>query len=285
MTQLATTENTDLVIPDNLDKLSVDELANLLGQRDGMESQSSGDSFARLSINHSPEDDAGNTLPRGHFALYNPNTKEKVFGKDVTLRVFVRRFMYSLWDNEQGAYSVRSTQQAKLNDVFPDNEGGYKCGKLTRKEIEELGADSPEAAASAMVKCNQVLYGLVSIADGKTATGEDAPVTDVPVVFYAKGASFTPISQFFKDVDSKNLLTWNVVAKMKSVRHKNGATIYYSSDMSISDTVDFSKEDKELLKSFADSINSYNLRVSGEHTEAKGGLSVDDAIDLAAVEA
>ena len=136
-----------------------------------------------------------------------------------------------------------------------------------------------------MVKCNQVLYGLVSIADGKTATGEDAPVTDVPVVFYAKGASFTPISQFFKDVDSKNLLTWNVIAKMKSVRHKNGATIYYSSDMSISDTVDFSKEDKELLKSFADSINSYNLRVSGEHTEAQGGLGVEDAIDLAAVEA
>jgi hypothetical protein len=55
--------------------------------------------------------------------------------------------------------------------------------------------------------------------------------------------------------------------------------------MSISDTVDFSKEDKELLKSFADSINSYNLRVSGEHTEAQSGLGVEDAIDLAAVEA
>ena len=179
MTQLATTEATDLVIPDNLDKLSVDELAIMLGQKDGMESQSSGDSFARLSINHSPEDDAGNTLPRGHFALYNPDTKQKIFGKDVTMRVFVRRFMYSLWDNEQGAYSVRSTQQAKLNDLFPDNEGGFKCGKLTRKEIEDLGTESPEAAASAMVKCNQVLYGLVTIADGKTATGEEAPVPNM----------------------------------------------------------------------------------------------------------
>jgi len=284
MTQLATTEATDLVIPDNLDKLSVDELAIMLGQKDGMETQSSGDSFARLSINHSPEDDAGNTLPRGHFALYNPNTKQKVFGKDVTMRVFVRRFMYSLWDNEQGAYSVRSTQQAKLNDLFPDNEGGFKCGKLTRKEIEDLGTESPEAAASAMVKCNQVLYGLVTIADGKTATGEEAPVENVPVVFYGKGASFVPISQYFKDLDSKNLLTWNVNSKLHSVRHKNGATIYYSTNMTVSDTVDFSKEDKELLTSIADSINSYNLRVSGEHTEASSGLGVD-AIDLAAVEA
>jgi hypothetical protein len=48
--------------------------------------------------------------------------------------------------------------------------------------------------------------------------------------------------------------------------------------------VDFSKEDKGLLTSIADSINSYNLRVSGEHTEASSGLGVD-AIDLAAVEA
>tara|TARA_R110000765_G_scaffold92015_1_gene174164 strand:+ start:2800 stop:3654 length:855 start_codon:yes stop_codon:yes gene_type:complete len=284
MTQLATNEVTDLVIPDNLDKLSVEEIAIMLGQKDGMESQSTGDAFARLSINHSPEDDAGNTLPRGHFALYNPNTKEKVFGKDVTMRVFVRRFMYSLWDNEQGAYSVRSTQQAKLNDIFPDNEGGFKCGKLTRKEIEDLGTESPEAAASAMVKCNQVLYGLVSIADGKTATGEESPVENVPVVFYGKGASFVPISQYFKDLDSKNLLTWNVVSKLHSVRHKNGATIYYSTNMTVSDTVDFSKEDKGLLTSIADSINSYNLRVSGEHTEASSGLGVD-AIDLAAVEA
>ena len=284
MTQLATNEATDLVIPDNLDKLSVEEIAIMLGQKDGMESQSTGDAFARLSINHSPEDDAGNTLPRGHFALYNPNTKEKVFGKDVTMRVFVRRFMYSLWDNEQGAYSVRSTQQAKLNDLFPDNEGGFKCGKLTRKEIEDLGTESPEAAASAMVKCNQVLYGLVTIADGKTATGEEAPVENIPVVFYGKGASFVPISQYFKDLDSKNLLTWNVVSKLHSVRHKNGATIYYSTNMTVSDTVDFSKEDKGLLTSIADSINSYNLRVSGEHTEASSGLGVG-AIDLAAVEA
>jgi hypothetical protein len=284
MTQLATTEATDLVIPDNLDKLSVEEIAIMLGQKDGMESQSTGDAFARLSINHSPEDDAGNTLPRGHFALYNPNTKQKVFGKDVTMRVFVRRFMYSLWDNEQGAYSVRSTQQSKLNDVFPDNEGGFKCGKLTRKEIEDLGTESPEAAASAMVKCNQVLYGLVTIADGKTATGEEAPVENIPVVFYGKGASFVPISQYFKDLDSKNLLTWNVISKLHSVRHKNGATIYYSTNMTVSDTVDFSKDDKELLKAIATSINSYNLRVSGEHTEASSGLGVG-AIDLAAVEA
>ena len=284
MTQLATTEATDLVIPENLDKLSVEEIAIMLGQKDGMESQSTGDAFARLSINHSPEDDAGNTLPRGHFALYNPNTKQKVFGKDVTMRVFVRRFMYSLWDNEQGAYSVRSTQQSKLNDVFPDNEGGFKCGKLTRKEIEDLGTESPEAAASAMVKCNQVLYGLVTIADGKTATGEEAPVENIPVVFYGKGASFVPISQYFKDLDSKNLLTWNVISKLHSVRHKNGATIYYSTNMTVSDTVDFSKDDKELLKAIATSINSYNLRVSGEHTEASSGLGVG-AIDLAAVEA
>ena len=109
MTQLSANGTTDLVIPDNLDKVSVDELAELLGQREDI--KSSGDSLSRLSINHSPEDDEGNSLPRGHFALYNPETKEKVFGKEVTFRVFIRRFMYSLWDNEQGSYSVRTTQQ------------------------------------------------------------------------------------------------------------------------------------------------------------------------------
>ena len=103
MTQLATNESVDLVIPENLDKVSADQLAELIGQRE--DKPEGGDSLARLSINHAPEDDEGNTLPRGQFALYNPETKEKVFGKDVTFRIFIRRFMYSLWDNEQGAYS------------------------------------------------------------------------------------------------------------------------------------------------------------------------------------
>ena len=51
--------------------------------------------------------------------------------------------------------------------------------------------------------------------------------------------------------------------------------------MTISDTVDLSKDVKELLKAFADRINSYNLRVSDEHTGANNGDSVD-AIDLEA---
>ena len=54
--------------------------------------------------------------------------------------------------------------------------------------------------------------------------------------------------------------------------------------MTISDTVDLSKDDRELLVAFADRINSYNLRVSEEHAEANNGEGVD-AIDLAAVEA
>jgi len=282
MTQLATNENSDLVIPKDLDKVSADQLAELIGQRE--DKPQGGDSLARLSINHSPEDDEGNTLPRGQFALYNPETKEKVFGKEVNFRIFIRRFMYSLWDNEQGAYSVRTTQQAKLNDQFPDTEGGFKCGKLTKNEITEIGLDSPEAAASALVKCNQVLYGLVTITDGKTATGEDSPVENVPVVFYGKGSSYNAISQYFRDVDKKNLLSPNVVAKAHSIKHKNGATIYYSTNLTISDTVDLSKDDRELLVAFADRINSYNLRVSEEHAEAKNGEGVD-AIDLAAVEA
>jgi len=284
MTQLSKNGNTDLVIPDNLDKVSVTELAELLGQRDGLERNSYGDSLPRLSINHAPEDEEGNSLPRGHFALYNPETKEKIFGKDVTFRIFIRRFMYSLWDNEQGTYSVRTTQQSKLNDLFPDSEGNFKCGKLTRKEIEAIGVDSPEAAASSLVKCNQVLYGVVSIADGKTASGEEKPVENSPVIFYGKGSSYNPIATYFRDVDKKNLLAWNVVAKMHSVRHKNGATIYYSTNLTISDTVDLSKDDKELLKQFAERINSYNLRVSEDHAEANNGIGVD-AIDLAAVEA
>ena len=68
------------------------------------------------------------------------------------------------------------------------------------------------------------------------------------------------------------------------MKHKNGATIYYSTNLTISDTVDLSKDDRELLVAFADRINSYNLRVSEEHAEANSGDSID-AIDLAAVEA
>ena len=94
MTQLATNENSDLVIPENLVKVSADQLAELIGQR--LDKPQGGDTLASLSINLAPEDDEGNTLPRGQFALYNPETKEKVFGKDVNFRIFIRRFMPNL---------------------------------------------------------------------------------------------------------------------------------------------------------------------------------------------
>ena len=88
-------------LSDIIQKGSEQDLQKLLGS-DNFTSESK---LARLSVNYATEDNDENTLPRGYYRLYDPESRNTVFAKDVKLRPFVRTYMYNVWDNEENQFS------------------------------------------------------------------------------------------------------------------------------------------------------------------------------------
>jgi hypothetical protein len=68
---------------------------------------------------------------------------------------------------------------------------------MSKEEQNALPNDSAILTQQKNIKCVQVIYGLATI-EGKNATKEDYTLENIPVVWYVKGASFIPISDWFK---------------------------------------------------------------------------------------
>tara|TARA_R100001530_G_scaffold22134_4_gene18253 strand:+ start:101 stop:463 length:363 start_codon:yes stop_codon:yes gene_type:complete len=101
-------------LPTKIDDITEDNLRKLIGQSGDV---SSGGGLPRLSINHSTEDDDGNSIPRGFFMIRDSSGKS-VFAPKVTYRPFVRTFMYSVWDNDLNQFGSQTIQSRSMNDLF-----------------------------------------------------------------------------------------------------------------------------------------------------------------------
>ena len=63
-------------LPTKIDDITEENLRKLIGQSGDV---SSGGGLPRLSINHSTEDDDGNSIPRGFFMIRNRNSNRSIF--------------------------------------------------------------------------------------------------------------------------------------------------------------------------------------------------------------
>ena len=250
MTEL-TTMNTTL--PENLSKVSTEDMMKLTGQMDYSKTKSS---LGRLAINHASEDNEGNNLPRGWFSLYT--SEETVYGEKASMRVFMRTYSYFVWDNEQAAFSCQTVQAPSFGGDFYDTEGGLKCGKLDRKTLEALPKDSPEWAVQKSIKCSQNLYGLVSFENAKNRSGGKTTVKDVPCIWYAKGANFSPVNDCLRSLGRQNQPMWLINIGLSSVRKKKGGNIYFHAELTPQKTVTHCEEDDVLLRQFMESVKFYN---------------------------
>ena len=243
---------------------SEQELQKLLGSADF----TSESKLARLSINYSAEDNDDNPLPRGHYRLYDPESRNTVFAKDVKFRPFVRTYMYNVWDNEENQFSCRTVQCKSMGDPFHDTSGGEKCGRMSKEEQNALPNDSAVLTQQKNIKCVQVIYGLVTI-EGKNATKEDYTLENVPAVWYVKGASFIPISDWFKSIDKEKKLYATTVGKLEAIKQKRGGIQFWISRATTVETKDFSKKDRVVLESFIGDIMEHNSEIMEKHRESK----------------
>ena len=168
----------DTSLPENLSKVSTEELMKLTGQLDHNTTKAS---VSRLAINHATEDFDGNALPRGWFSLTTP-PEGPVYGEKATMRVFMRTYSYFVWDNEASAFSCQTVQAPSFGSDFYDTAGGKKCGKLDYNTLEALPKDSPAWAVQKRIKCTQNLYGPVTCAHAVNKDGSQNTAAIVPSV-------------------------------------------------------------------------------------------------------
>ena len=273
--------NTDVALmeenmPADLSKLTDEELRKLTGQDDNPR-------MPRLSINHDAETEAGKTLPRGHYAINDPSQDNvKIYGKTAIIRPFFVMYQYSVWDNDERKFTKNSVMAPSFSHRFFDSVGGEKCGKMPWAQAQDLDKDSPEAIKQKGIKCNVVVYGLVSITDGKTADGKKTSCKDVPCVWYAKGSSFKGVSDFFNAQRKQNKVLIKTEAKLETVRQTGGGNTYYYAEITGGNDVDLQPEDTNTMQEFMNIIKDFNSSVMEKYDRARANEVTDIEIDLEA---
>lgn len=268
------TDTNALTIPTDFNNISDMELMKLTGQTD---SGGQGSVLGRLSINYQTEDENDKPLPRGHFVL--PVDGDNVYAKEVTFRPFIRLYAYSYWDNSEEEFTS-SVQMPSLGDQFADSKGTYKCGKLSREEIERLPDNDPQRVIQSSIKCNQVLYGVATMV-GKKSDEQEIKVKEVPCTFYAKGVNYIPFSTMLSGLvkQKKPMIRTNLIVSTK--KQKSGGNTYFSVGIKTGSTVELSDTDKELLKEFMVAVKSVNESVMEKHRSAVKSKTKDGDHSLA----
>ena len=268
------TDTNALAIPTDFNSISDTELMKLTGQT---ENGGHGSVLGRLSINYQTEDENDKPLPRGHFVL--PVDGDNVYAKEVTFRPFIRLYAYSYWDNSEEEFTS-SVQMPSLGDQFADSKGTYKCGKLSREEIERLPDNDPQRVIQSSIKCNQVLYGVATMV-GKKSDEQEIKVKEVPCAFYAKGVNYIPFSTMLSSLvkQKKPMIRTNLMLSTK--KQKSGGNTYFSVGIKTGSTVELSDTDKDLLKEFMVAIKAVNESVMEKHRSAVKSKTKDGDHSLA----
>lgn len=252
------------------------ELLAMLGQDGVAESKQSGP--ASLRINYDADTEEGHTLKRGTWKIYNGT--EMVYADSVVINPMMRTFEYSIYDQDEGAFTCRSVQRRKMTDAFPDNSGGMKCGRLTRNEEQGLDEDDPRLLLSKTVMCNIILYGQLDMKDAVNAAGEASPVENMPFVGYFKRSGFRPMNDFIQNNLGKIPLPTALV-ELKTKRMSNGGVTYWIPQPSLIKEVSFTPERKQLMQKFMDTIAASNNKIVEEHKDALKQTMSDADVDLA----
>ena len=270
-------QNNMLVLPDSIGDSDFAKIAQSFGQDDGPAENAR---LPRLAIEQSSDDDEGNRLPKGDFRLRAEGST--FYLKKPQVRLFIRVFGYDVYNATEGEWGCRTVLKPSLKDEFLDTDGGLKCGKLSKAEVDALEATSIEKALQKSIKCSQVIYGVVERGSGTNLSDPDTPVdmAGTPFIWSVKGSSFIPISNFFRSLTKQKKLMMKEVVELNTKRHKNGTVVYYTADAETKNSVDFDEDNKTMLKVCIDDINDYNSFIIKEYRKAAKLQSTSDELNV-----
>ena len=266
----------------NINKMSNEQIMQAIGQDDG---SNAGTNIPRLAINRTPEDDDGNQLPVGHFYTFDASVGQNVFGKPVSLRPFISAMQYMHYDADKSEYVNRSIIFKSWKEEAIDILGGTKCGKIPFKERSNLTPEVLEQQRT--IRCYKLVYGLLSIKDGKTAQGEPHSVENLPVLYRVTGTAFTPVTSALDLLKKRKKLMFNCAFSLDTKRQKKGGNVFYVPEIGVNAdaNLQLSETDMETLKVFQESIDTENAEVIDAYNSARAKKSNgSDKIDAEIVE-
>ena len=266
----------------NINKMSNEQIMQAIGQDDG---SNTGTNIPRLAINRTPEDDDGNQLPVGHFYTFDASVGQNVFGKPVSLRPFISAMQYMHYDADKSEYINRSIIFKSWKEEAIDILGGTKCGKIPFKERSNLTPEVLEQQRT--IRCYKLVYGLLSIKDGKTAQGEPHSVENLPVLYRVTGTAFTPVTSALDLLKKRKKLMFNCAFSLDTKRQKKGGNVFYVPEIGVNAdaNLQLSETDMETLKVFQESIDTENAEVIDAYNSARAKKSNgSDKIDAKIVE-
>lgn len=260
----------------SISDISLDDTAALLAAlgQDG-DSDKKSKSLPSLRINYDADTATGHSLKRGSWKIKQGD--DFVYAEEVFITPMMRTFEWSIYDQEEGAFTSRSVQRMKLTDQFPDNTGGMKCGRMTKAEEESLPNDDARVLLSKSATCNVILYGVVDIPNGTYEDGSPAVVEKMPFIGYFKRSGFRPVNDFIVDKLGKKIPLPTAYISMKTKRNSNGGVTYWTPKLELVKEVSFTPESKELVQKFFDTVQAGNTYIVNEHKDAlKKNLDASD---------
>jgi hypothetical protein len=266
----------------NINTMSNEQIMQAIGQDDG---SNTGNNIPRLAINRTPEDDDGNQLPVGHFYTFDSSVGQNIFGKPVTLRPFISAMQYMHYDADKSEYVNRSIIFKSWKEEAIDILGGTKCVKIPFKERSNLTPEVLEQQRT--IRCYKLVYGLLSIKDGKTAQGEPHSVDNLPVLYRVTGTAFTPVTSALDLLKKRKKLMFNCAFSLDTKRQKKGGNVFYVPEIGVNAdaNLQLSETDMETLKVFQESIDTENAEVIDAYNSARAKKSNgSDKIDAEIVE-
>jgi len=252
--------------------MTPDQLMAAMGVQ---EQQSTGNRLPLLKVNYQDEDDQGNELKKGIFALAMPN--ETVYGKDVTIRVFADYMQYLDYDPDEQAV-MNKTIIHRVGDEPIDELGGIRCGKPTSKELRD--ADPDTKAKYKNITCFRYLYAKVTMADAQTGAGDAVEIVDQPVLLRLKGASFLSFSNdVIEPCKNQKIKFMQVESKLATTRQKNGSVTYFITgfEPDFSNITEISTDDLQFMSKVLETVNAENKQIIEKHNSALYGKQSDSA--------
>jgi len=266
----------------NINTMSNADIMKAIGQDDGTRRVG----VPRLTINRNPEDDDGNQLPMGSYAVFNSEIGQMVYGKPVSFRPFLSTMQYMQYSPEKEEYVNRSIIFKNWKEEAIDIQGGTRCGKIPQRDWAKLGLTNEELANQRTIKCYRLVFGQLTF-DGHTADKTEVKVKDYPVLWRVTGVQFNPVGNALQVITERKKLMFNCSLNLDSQKKKNGSNVYYVSSIKVNaDTsIKFSKEDEITLGKFQTIINEENADVLDLYKNAqKSKLKNADIIDAKVVE-
>mgnify|MGYP001626685670 FL=1 len=234
-----------------------------------------------LKISSKKRDDAGNDIRNYEGYFWLKNYDQEVYAEKVNIRVLSQLYQWIDFDAEAKKPRNRTLMIPFLSHSAIDETGTVRCGKPLSKVMKDWPKE--QKAKYASITLFRQLRCLVSYT-GKTATGEEVTVENVPAIIMNKKTSYMNFEdEVIKKLGGRNYS--DVWCELSTKEHQNGDVTYYTwhYQPDLKNPVDMDDNTFKTLAHFAEMVKTDNADIKAKYEAALSRKSMDDDV-LSALE-